>query len=69
MASDPGDRTAAWAQIGLAVFTEGMGVWALVADPGGTSARGLPMWLLGGLLVVFGVWVAARAIKTLRRTS
>ncbi len=69
MASHPGDRTAAWAQIGLAVFTEAVAVWALVVVPGGTSPRGLPMWVIGALLVPFGIWVAVRAIKTLRRTT
>ena len=38
----------------------------LIAVPGGTSPRGIPMWILRALLVPFGIWVIVRAIRSLR---
>jgi hypothetical protein len=59
--------THAWAQIGLAIFIEAAALYSLLGVPEKMSIRGLPMWLLGTLLIPFGVWVAVRGIRGLRQ--
>ena len=66
MSKDPSVGTSASAQIGLGVLMLAFAAWALIAVPGGTSPRGIPMWIIGALLVPGGIWFIVRAIRNLR---
>lgn len=66
MSKDPSVGTSASAQIGLGVLMLAFAAWTLIAVPGGTSPRGIPMWILGVLLVPGGIWVIVRTIRSLR---
>lgn len=56
----------AWALVGLAIFIELAAVWALGFGRHLVSRRGIPVWVLGVLLVRFSFWLAWRGIKRLR---
>ena len=58
MAREQISRGRAGALIGLAVFVELVAAFGLILGGDAVSRRGIPLWLLGLLLVPFGIWLA-----------
>jgi hypothetical protein len=66
MAERTPSRGNAWALLGLAIFVEIMAVLALAVWGAEITRRGIPVWILGVLLVPFGLWLGYRGVKGLR---